>query len=413
MDYNKRYKTLKVGEAYIYNVNNFYSNLVIGVAFYLGGKPVTEVVGSLSATGRFDKDSESETIGGLDFALETNKRFDNAYDVVTVTVNELIGADSVKVTLIQNNNAATGGGGGGDGANAIDIYSDDGSVIQVGESILIGKKIRVKLKASGPKGDTGPAGKDGAKGEQGIKGDPGEKGEVGPQGEQGLPGEDGAAGIKGDPGEKGAQGEIGPQGPEGKKGDTGQAGKDGAKGETGAIGPQGVAGKDGKDGKDGNGGNTYHLALSDLIIGDTSKIVNQRIMYGYDSTIVKAITGSQPILNTVIWDDISNLRKFTVTLKATIYNVTGFKLSAPLNGVFFLGLLYKDGTGTSDKYNSPALPIKADKGYDITELSWTSGSISAGESGVCGLLIQFGKEASSLNWDSLAITSLDLSINFS
>lgn len=260
MDYNKRYKMLKTGEAYSYSVNNFYSNLIIGVAFYLGSKPVTEVTGSLGIVGRFDKDSEQEPVGGLDFALETNKRFDNAYDVVTVTVNELTGADSVKVTLIQNNNAATGGGGGGDGANSIDIYSDDGSVIQIGDSVLVGKKIRVKLKASGPKGDTGPAGKDGAKGEQGIKGDSGAKGDTG------------ATGAKGD---QGIKGDIGPKGEVGAKGETGPKGEQGIQGLKGDPGPQGEKGE--------SGSNTYSLPLAQdknnvsLNIDESLQVVNNKL----------------------------------------------------------------------------------------------------------------------------------------
>lgn len=259
MDYNKRYKTLKIGETYSYNVNNFYSNLIVGVAFYLGGKPVTEVTGSLSIVGRFDKDSEEEPVGGLDFAFETNKRFDNAYDVVTVMVNELTGADSVKVTLIQNNNAATGGGGGGDGATSIDIYSDDGSVIQVGESTLIGKKLRVKIKASGPKGDTGPAGKDGAKGEQGIKGDSGVKGDTGATGAKGDQGIKGDIGPKGEVGAKGEQGIKGDQGATGKDGATGAKGDVGAKGEQGIQGIKGDQGPQGEKGESGS--NTYSKPL--------------------------------------------------------------------------------------------------------------------------------------------------------
>lgn len=256
---------LKTGEAYSYSVNNFYSNLIIGVAFYLGSKPVTEVTGSLGIVGRFDKDSEQEPVGGLDFALETNKRFDNAYDVVTVTVNELTGADSVKVTLIQNNNAATGGGGGGDGANSIDIYSDDGSVIQVGESTLIGKKLRVKIKASGPKGDTGPAGKDGAKGEQGIKGDSGAKGDTGATGAKGDQGIKGDIGPKGEVGERGETGAKGEQGIKGDQGATGKDGATGPKGDVGAKGEQGIQGIKGEVGPQGekgeSGSNTYSKPL--------------------------------------------------------------------------------------------------------------------------------------------------------
>ncbi len=293
---------LKVGETYSCNVNNFYSNLIVGVAFYLGGKPVTEVTGSLSIVGRFDKDSEEEPVGGLDFEIETNKRFDSAYDVVTVMVNELTGADSIKVTLIQNNNAVTGGGGGGDGASSIDIYSDDGSVTQVGESTLIGKKLRVKVKASGPKGDTGPAGKDGAKGEQGIKGDSGVKGDTGATGAKGDQGIKGDIGPKGEAGAKGDAGAAGAKGEQGIKGDQGATGKDGAtgaKGDVGAKGEQGIQGVKGEVGPQGekgeSGSNTYSKPLIldknnvSLSIDESLQVVNNKLGVKGSTLAVKQI----------------------------------------------------------------------------------------------------------------------------
>lgn len=236
----------------------------------------------------------------------------------------------------------------------------------------------------------------------------------------------GAKGDKGDPGDSAYEiwlkaGNTGTEkefldslhGKNGEKGDRGEPGQEGPQGKQGIKGDKGDPGKDGKDGKDGASGNNYLLSLSDLHLDDSSKIVNQTINYGSLNTIVKAINGNQPVLKNIVWIDIPALKQFTVTLKATVYNITGSKLASPLAGLFFLDLLFKNGTATSAKYNSSALPITSDKGYDLTELTWTTEILSSGSSGVCGLDIQFGKEAKSLNWGSLAITSLELNINLS
>lgn len=109
MDINKKYYILKNGESYDFVGNNYFSNLIIAAVPYLKGNPVENATGFLNITGRFDKDNKSQTIGSLNIANEVNKRFDNSYDIVKVSLNNLVGADEVKVYMIQNNNASSSG----------------------------------------------------------------------------------------------------------------------------------------------------------------------------------------------------------------------------------------------------------------------------------------------------------------
>lgn len=208
MDVISKYETLnKVGDKFTFSGRRYYSNLIIGVAFFMSNKPILDgVKGKLSISGRFTKNNKLVPIGTLDFTTDIEKQFDSAYDVVEVTLIELSGANEVEVCFIQNNNAISSSSSS-DGAKSIEIASDDGSVTQVGASELVGTKLKVKVKATGPKGeegksayqiwlDNGHTGTEqdflnslvGKTGSTGAKGNQGDKGDTGPAGKDGANG---------------------------------------------------------------------------------------------------------------------------------------------------------------------------------------------------------------------------------
>lgn len=230
MDIISKFTKLKKGDKFTFDARNYYSNLIIGVAFFINNKPIDKVTGKLTITGKFTKDNKATAIGTLDFASDINKRFDSAYDLVTVSVDALSGADEVQVLMIQNNNAASGGGSlsflklkGEYNAETNEPHLENGKgnigdcyiTTTAGNNNPTGKRLEVNeviacnadlvwlnlhtLIEKGPKGDTGS---------QGPAGPQGDKGDIGPQGPEGKQGPKGADGKEGVAGKDGINGKV-------------------------------------------------------------------------------------------------------------------------------------------------------------------------------------------------------------
>ncbi len=298
----------------------------------------------------------------------------------------------------------------------------------------------------------------------GQKGDKGDKGDTGPQGLPGAKGDTGAQGIQGIQGEQGIQGIQGLKGDKGDKGDTGgiqnpmtksdQIIVGGTSGTPKALDPSGrntvltlndggslkwqypllettskdrfyaVKAGDGislkvntldstltvsHDGTTEYATRSYYFTAPQLL-GYTGNLIN--VAYHASSALgniwyTQGINGAQPAINIPIFQHFPSGSYVRVTVTATVYNTKDETLIAPLSGITFVGLGYVDNT--QQEQNSAAMPIILTP-YATTTLTYRTAEFTARAAAGNAVLIQFGKEANSNNWDKLAIMSLKVDV---
>lgn len=168
MEYIRKTQTITNGQSANFNGQNYLNLLKVGMTYKKDGVNVTDVTGTLTLTGFFATGSKGELIAVIDLSSGFTKTFKNSYNIISAAVTNLVGADTMEITIIQNDGTISSGGGtGGDGAIGILVSSDDDTVKQTAASEYDEESRTIKVALSA----TGGGGKSEVKTVAGIKPD--------------------------------------------------------------------------------------------------------------------------------------------------------------------------------------------------------------------------------------------------
>lgn len=155
MEHIRIVKTIKNGQTVRFDGQNYLTLLKVGFSAKQNGLATDAATGSLSITGYFDVNAKPELIDVMELSNGYAKNFKNMYNIIEVTITNMIDADELEVTVIQTEGVLSSGGSGGSGATRIVVSSTDDTVKQNGASDYDPETATLKVNLSAVSGGGG------------------------------------------------------------------------------------------------------------------------------------------------------------------------------------------------------------------------------------------------------------------